>query len=193
MVEPQATKTGLPGWMRIAVRIGQKGLKPHGSGSARGEKMDLRCPKCNGNSLKKVSLAYQEGTHHMNSRTRIRGLLFASGGPDVLVGGATTRGSQQSALSKRLSPPSKWSYVKLVLWSGVVTFIALILYAQHVMSSSVPASSLPVRLYLIFAPVVLLLLVGIVWRHNGSTYEQKYAQWNESFICGRCGTVFEPF
>src|ERR1700693_4145768 len=27
--EPQATKTGLPGWMRIAVRIGQKGLKPH--------------------------------------------------------------------------------------------------------------------------------------------------------------------
>jgi hypothetical protein len=151
--------------------------------------MDLRCSNCNSTNLKKVSLAYQEGTYHINSRTGIRGLLFAGGGPGVLVGRATTRGSQQSALSKRHSPPSKWSYAKLVLWSGVVTFIALILYVQHVMSSSVPASSLPVRLYLIFAPVVLLLLVGIVWRHNGSTYEQKYAQWDESFICERCGTV----
>src|SRR5258708_5966337 len=61
MAEPQATKAGLRGWMRIAVRIGQKGLKPHPSGAARGDNMDLRCPKCNSTDLKKVSLAYQEG------------------------------------------------------------------------------------------------------------------------------------
>jgi len=151
--------------------------------------MDLRCPKCNSTDLKKVSLAYQEGTYQINTRTGIRGLLFAGGGPGVLVGGATTRGSQQSALSKRLSPPSKWSYAKLVLWSGVVTLIALFLYVQHVMSSTPPVSSLPVRLYAVFAPVVLLLLVGIVWRHNHSTYRQKYAHWDKSFICERCGTV----
>jgi hypothetical protein len=187
--ERRATKVQSPGWMRIDGGIGQKGLKPHRSGVARSEEMDLRCPKCNSNNLKKVSLAYQEGTYHINTRGRMRGLLFDGGGPGILVGRTTTGGSQQSALAKRLNPPSKWSYVKLVLWSGVVTFIALILYVQQVMSSSVPASSFPVRLYLIFAPVVLLLLVGIVWRHNGSTYEQKYAQWNESFICGRCGTV----
>ena len=151
--------------------------------------MDLRCPKCNSNSLKKVSLAYQEGTYHIDTRSRVRGLLFAGGGPDILVGRTTTRGTQQSALSNRLCPPTKWSYVQLVLWSGVVTLIALVIYVQHVMSSPVPASSLPVKLYVIFAPVVLLLLVGIVWRHNHSTYEQKYARWNESFICERCGTV----
>jgi len=189
MVEPQATKTGLPGSMRIAVRIGQKGLKPHRSGAARGDNMDLRCPKCNSTDLKKVSLVHQEGTYHIDMRSRMRGLLFAGGGPDILVGRTTTRGSQQSALSKRLSPPSKWSYVKLVLWSGFVTLIALVLYVQHVMSSPVPASSLPVKLYVVFAPVVLLLLLGIVWRHNHSTYQQKYTQWNESFICERCGTV----
>ena len=151
--------------------------------------MDLRCSNCDSTNLKKVSLAYQEGTYHINSRTGIRGLLFAGGGPGVLVGRATTRGSQQSALSKRLSPPSKWSYAKLVLWSVVVTLIALVLYVQHVMSSPVPASSLPVKLYVVFAPVVLFLLLGIVWRHNHSTYRQKYAEWDESFICERCGTV----
>src|SRR5215472_4266294 len=111
--------------------------------------MDLRCPKCNSTDLKKVSLAYQEGTYQINTRTGIRGLLFAGGGPGVLVGGATTRGSQQSALSKRLSPPSKWSYAKLVLWSVVVTLIALVLYTQHVMSSHAPVSSLPVKLYVV--------------------------------------------
>jgi hypothetical protein len=151
--------------------------------------MDLRCPNCESINLKKVSLAYQEGVYHMKTRTGIRGLLFAGGGPGVLVGRATTRGSQQSALSKRLSPPSKWSYAKLVLWSAVVTLIALFLYVQNVMSSPPPVSSLPVKLYAVFAPVVLLLLVGIVWRHNHSTYRQKYSQWNESFICERCGTV----
>jgi hypothetical protein len=48
---------------------------------------------------------------------------------------------------------------------------------------------LPVKLYVVFAPVLFLLLVGIVWRHNHSTYDQKYAWWNESFVCERCGTV----
>ena len=151
--------------------------------------MDLRCPKCNGNSLKKVSLAYQEGTYHIDTRSRMLGLLFAGGGPGILVGRTSTRGSQQSAFSKRLSPPTKWSYVKLVGWSGVVTLIALVLYVQHVMASPVPASSLPVKLYVVFAPLVLFLLVGIVLRHNRSAYEQKYAWWNESYICERCGTV----
>ena len=151
--------------------------------------MDLRCPKCNSNNLKRVSLAYQEGTYHIDARSRMRGLLFAGGGPGILVGRTSTRGSQQSALSKRLSPPTKWSYVKLVVWTGVVTLIALVLYVQHVMASPVPASSLPVKLYVVFAPLVLSLLVGIVWRHNHSAYEQKYARWNESYICERCGTV----
>jgi len=151
--------------------------------------MDLRCPKCNSNSLKKVSLAYQEGTYHIDTRSRMRGLLFAGGGPDILVGRTTTRGTQQSALSKRLGPPTKSSYVKVVVWSGVVTLVALVIYVQYVMLNPLPASSVPVKLYVVFAAIVLLLLVGIVWRHNHSTYQQKYAQWNGSFICERCGTV----
>jgi hypothetical protein len=151
--------------------------------------MDLRCPKCNSIDLKKVSLAYQEGTYQINTRTRIRGLLFAGGGPGVLVGRTTTRGSQQSALSKRLSPPSKWSYAKLALWSGIVTLIALFLYAQHVMSSPPPVSSLPVKLYAVLAPVVLLLLVGIVWRHNHSVFRKRFAEWDRSYICQRCGAM----
>lgn len=67
--------------------------------------------------------------------------------------------------------------------------IALVVYVQQVWSSPVPASSLPVKLYVVFAPLVSLLLVGIIWRHNHSTYQHKPAQWYKSFICKRCGRV----
>src|SRR5467141_1394828 len=146
--------------------------------------MDLRCPKCSGTELKKVSLAYQGGLFHVDTRTRMLGFLFASGGPDVLVGRATTRGVQQTALSKSLVPPTKWSYLKLILWSGAISFVALVAYVRVVMTSAPP-----VKIYCAVAPLVFIFLLVSIWRHNHSSYERQYAQWNESFICQRCGTV----
>jgi len=175
--------------MRIAVRIGQKGFKPHRSGAARGDKMDLRCPKCSSTDLKKVSLAYQEGLFHVTTRTRMLGLLFASGGPDIMVGRATTRGVQQTAVSKSLVPPAKWSYLKLVLWSAAISFVALVAYVRVVMTSPPPVSSLPVKIYFAVAPLVFILLLVSIWRHNHSNYQRQYAQWDRSFICSRCGTL----
>src|SRR6266403_3585255 len=106
--------------------------------------MDLRCPKCSSADLKKVSLAYQEGLFHVDTRTRMLGLLFASGGPDVMVGRATTRGVQQTALSKSLVPPTKWSYLKLILWSAVISFIALLAACATCKWKSSRPSALPV-------------------------------------------------
>src|SRR5437899_7948594 len=113
MVEPRATKVGFRGSMQIAVGIGQKGLKPHRSGAARGDKMDLRCPKCNSTDLKKVSLVYDEGIYKTEARTRLTAAVVGGSGPDLIVGRSTTRAYNQSALSKQLSPPVKWSYVKV--------------------------------------------------------------------------------
>ena len=151
--------------------------------------MDLRCPKCSSTDLKKVSLAYQEGLFHVDTRTRMLGFLFASGGPDVMVGRATTTGNQQSALSKSLVPPTKWSYLKLILWSAGISFVALVAYVRVAMTSPPPVSSLPVKIYAVVAPLVFIFLFFSIWRHNHSTYRQKYSQWNDSFICERCGTV----
>jgi hypothetical protein len=151
--------------------------------------MDLRCPNCNGADLKKVALAYQEGRFRVNTRTRLRGFVFGEGGPDVVVGRATTRGIQETEQSMLLSPPTKWSYLKLVLWSAFVSLVALVVYVRSVMSSPPPASSLPVKVYAVLAPFAFLLLVALFWRHNHSTYQSQYAQWNRSFICERCGTV----
>lgn len=174
---------------RLRGEVIRKDIYPYFYGAAKGEKMDLRCPSCNGADLKKLSLAYQEGRFQVDTRTRLRGVVVGEGGPNVVVGRATTRGIQQTELSKHLSPPAKWSYMKLVLWSAFVSLVALVVYVRSVMSSPPPASTLPVKLYAVLAPVAFLLLVALYWRHNHSTYQSQYAQWNRSFICERCGAV----
>src|SRR6202035_6135558 len=96
------TKAGnrLPG---EAIR---KGIHPYGE--ARGGPMELQCPNCKSTDLKKVSLAYQEGLQRVSTRTRLRGVVVGSDGPDVVVGRATTKGTQQTVISKALAPRTKW-------------------------------------------------------------------------------------
>jgi hypothetical protein len=151
--------------------------------------MDLRCPDCNSAELKKVSLAYQEGVRHVDSRTRLRAFLFGSDGPNLIVGTAVTQGVHWTQLSRVLSPPRKWSYVRLILGSLVVTLAPFFAYVVFVASSPPPVSTLPMKMYVFVAPFVFLVLVFLVWRHNHLRFPREYAQWNRSFICQRCGAV----
>src|ERR1700730_9909048 len=149
--------------------------------------MDLRCPNCNSIDLKKLSLACQEGRVSVNTRSRLRAVVIGDGGPGVVVGRATTRGTHQTELSRQLSPPRKWSYLKLIVWSVVFSLVALVVYVRSVMAEPAPASSLPVRLYALFSPMVFLVLLALYWRHNHSTHSRQYALWDRSFVCERCG------
>jgi hypothetical protein len=151
--------------------------------------MDLRCPNCDSTNLKSLSVAFQEGRFSVNASSRLRGVVVGEGGPDVVIARATTCGSQQSDLSKKLSPPTKWSYGKVILWSVGISFVALVVYVRSVMSHSGPASSFPVTLYAVIFPVVLAVLMAAIWRHNHSTYSREYGEWSRSFLCERCGTV----
>jgi hypothetical protein len=151
--------------------------------------MDLRCPNCDSTNLKSLSVVFQEGRSFVNASSRLRGVVVGEGGPDIVIGRATTRGLQQSELSKKLSPPKKWSYGKLILWSVGISFFALVVYVRSVMSHPGPASSFPVTLYAVIFPVVLAVLLAAIWRHNHSTYGREYGEWSRSFLCERCGTV----
>jgi len=64
----------------------------------------------------KVPFAYQEGLFCTVAHTRFSAVAVGSHGPDLVIGKATTQGFHQSILSKRLNPPVKWSYRKLILW-----------------------------------------------------------------------------
>jgi hypothetical protein len=153
--------------------------------------MDLRCPKCNSTDLKKVSLAYQEGLYRTDARTRLSAALVGGSGPDLLVGRATTQASHQSALSKQLSPPAKWSYLKVGSWS-VLAFLCvgwLVFYVNTVTTKSSTVISPPLTLFAVVSACVFGLVLFLVWKHNHSTYQRQYAAWDRSFICQRCGSL----
>jgi len=153
--------------------------------------MDLRCPKCNSTDLKKVSQAHEEGLFRNESRTRLRAVVVGGGGPDIVVGRATAHGTQQSALSKKLTPPVKWSYLKVTGWSVLVFVCAgwLVFYVNTVTTNATTVSSAPLTLFALISGAIFALLLFLVWRHNHSSYQTQYAQWDKSFICERCGTV----
>jgi hypothetical protein len=153
--------------------------------------MDLRCQKCNSTDLKKASLAHQEGLFRSKGRTRLRAVVVGGGGPDLVVGRATTRGTEQSALSKQLSPPAKWSYLKVGSWS-VLTFLCLgwiVFYVNTVATNSSTVSSPSLTIFVLISVAILVLLLFFVWKHNHSTYQTRFAAWDRSFICPRCGGI----
>jgi hypothetical protein len=153
--------------------------------------MDLRCPKCNSTDLKKVSLAYQEGLYRAEARTRLSAALVGGSGPDLVVGRATTQASHQSALSKQLSPPAKWSYLKVGSWS-VLAFLSIgwfVFYVNTVTTKATTVSSAPLTLFVLISAGIFALSLFLVWRHNHSTYGRGFAEWDRSFVCQRCGTV----
>jgi hypothetical protein len=155
--------------------------------------MDLRCPKCDGTDLKKASLAHQEGLYRINARTRLSAAVVGDNGPELAVGRATTRASQRSALSKALRPPVKWSYWKVGSRSAVAWLCIswLIFYVHAVTTNSSIMLSPELTLYALLSSSFFIVVFVLVRRHNHSTYQQRYAQWDRSFICQRCGAVTE--
>jgi len=155
--------------------------------------MDVRCPKCNSSDLKKVSLVYQEGLYRVDARTRLSAALVGGNGPDLVVGRATTHASHQSALSKQLSPPAKWSYLKVSSWC-VLAFICVgwvVFYVNAVTTNSSAVSSPPLTFFALIAAAIFLLMMFLVRWHNRTAYAEGYSQWDRSFICQRCGALSE--
>jgi hypothetical protein len=167
----------------------RKGMHPYEA--ARGGLMELQCPNCRSTNLKKVSLAYQEGLQRVNTQTRLRGVVVGSEGPDVVVGRATTKGTQQTEISKALTPPKKWSYLGLFGWSALVFLSVgwIVFYVNAITKNSSSVASVPLTIYGVISAVVFVLLVVLFWKQNHSAYPRQYAEWDRSFICERCGTL----
>src|SRR5438105_3371809 len=142
--------------------------------------MDLRCPKCNSTDVKKVSLAYDEGIYKTEARTRLTAAVVGGSGPDLIVGRSITRASNQSALSKQLSPPVKWSYVKVVFRS-VLVFLSvgwIVFYVNTVATKSSNVWSLPLTFFTLVSATGFALLLFLVWMYNHFTYQKQFGEWD---------------
>jgi len=50
-------------------------------------------------------------------------------------------------------------------------------------------TSPPLTFFVLISAAIFALIMLLVRRHNHTAYAQRYAQWDQSFICQRCGTL----
>jgi len=85
----------------------------------------------------------------------------------------------------------KWSYRKLIRW-WVVVFLSIgwiVFYINTITKNSAAVLSPPLTLFTLLSAATFLLV--LFWRHNQTTYKRRYAHWERSFLCQRCGTLTE--
>ena len=111
----------------------------------------------------------------------------------MVVGRASTRGSQQSALARKLSPPVKWSYRKIIFWSLLLFLCGgwLVFYVNTITKNATSVISSALSAFALISAVIFAFIVALVVRHNHSLYPRRFAEWDRSFICPRCGRISE--
>lgn len=138
------------------------------------------CPNWSSTDLKMVFLADAVGVHES------RGWFL-----ELLLGGADGarlgryRGTSQTRLSQLLKPPSQLPYIApIVLWL-IGFFILMSFDTQGKLSWAMAILSVA---YVFLLPVYLL--GSLIY--NFFVRPKKFKQWQQKFMCQRCGAIVEP-
>ena len=137
--------------------------------------MALQCPECSSENVQRVPMAFESGISTVHSHTKGVGLV----GGGLGVGAARTSGVQQSALSKKLTPPMKRK-IKGAIILFIIGFIIL---------SGLPGGA---------KILGLLMMAGggamgyLAFQFNKKDYPILLNKWQSSFYCNVCGSIFLP-
>jgi hypothetical protein len=152
--------------------------------------MSHACPQCGDTGTQRTPLAYEGGLSHVNTNTG--GLIFNLNGGGIGLAAAKTRGTQQTALSQRVAPPSKQGYkgAALLFLVGLIgtPFVveALNGLRNDLLSSLVLTCGLGATMFYTWR------IAKHVFHFNRVTWPDLYAHWQRSFFCHKCGNVFTP-
>lgn len=139
--------------------------------------MLIICPKCQSDNSRKLSLIYQENVTHSTSTVR------GSMGSKSAV--AYKNETNTTSLGKIAAPPEKpKSNIILILKVVLITWIGIIVCGIF--------NALVLIELLVF--IVFPLYLFLALRKNilySRKYIKLYKKWDNSFMCQRCGTIFE--
>lgn len=154
--------------------------------------MNIECPQCGSNEFTKLSLVCAQGFSNLEARSRGWGLMFGNGGADLGFGKFRTKGEIQTRLSQKVSPPSKWSYWKILFW-GLIGLLVLEFILGYVDTFLRVSRNFDQQLtwfgYGYLGVVAFILCLAV--RHNFSVFPRHFHMWNRSFMCRRCGHVLQ--
>lgn len=144
--------------------------------------MSFACPVCHSSEVRRLQLFYREGASTLQATTETSG--WGRGGGVISHGTSRARmtGSQQTLLSRGAAPPEKKKVGGLVV--GLVIGIFFVLGGL-----GSPGGALVFGLVL--AGICGLLLKQAL-HFNGNDFPRLFRQWENTFMCNRCGERFVP-
>lgn len=150
----------------------------------------MHCPSCGTQDVRKVSVAYEMGVEKTRSKTIFGGGLLSIFGPMLGVGGAITRGTNETLQAQRLAPPQKsrpiLSAFLVFLGLGMFGEIPVMILGWIIGKPGLVIGSI-LWLIAVFLLPALILVQGV---SRNRRIPGQLEKWNKLFICDRCGEVF---
>ena len=154
----------------------------------------MKCPKCKSNDVVKLSVIHSAGVSDVDARSQ--GRIVALGGSGLWFGLNTfkTTGTLQSRLSKLANPPHKKPYRMVFLgwFLGLLIIGWLLGYMTTVAHTPETRFDKQFRWFASGYSCLAALALAIFWRYNHRIFPRRYELWNRSFMCRRCGEIFQP-
>jgi len=136
------------------------------------------CPTCNSNNIQKLSLVFENGLSHIDTRTSGSGVGVGVGGGGVGVGlgfgGGRTRGTQMTATAAKAAPPQKRRYGWFVFFAVICFFIG---ESAHTW---------------LLGTLLFGWLAFSAAKYNRTQFPILFRTWDEAYMCTRCGTIAPP-
>lgn len=162
----------------------------------------MECPKCNSTEVQKLSIVYKSGLSKIKTTTfgiNIGALFNPCAiftGILAAIGLYRTSGTQQTELSKMVSPP-----VKKTLWVTVIIFAYTLLELIRCIKAEIFTAHNTLDYFntrMGLGGIILYLLVLFIsskyflWasHYNKEELPKLYAEWDNKFICNRCENMF---
>lgn len=139
--------------------------------SAANPSKHVDCPDCGSSDTRRLSLIFKEGTAVFTAETSPK--WFSGRSQHV---SSNTTGLSRSQLTSEAAAPEKAPTMRTLLIGGLVTAF---------MSDFG-------RTWSIAAGLLTMIVVWRCVRYNSSEFPRLFATWKNSFLCRRCGRVFDP-
>ena len=151
--------------------------------------MGLQCSSCQCENVQKLSLVYENGISDLKGTQTSTGVGLSQGGLGVGVARSKIRGTQQTALSKKATPPTKKSIFK----RGALYFVGIFIVPMVLLAILQQSHNTVLGIV-----VVITYIAVAVWhlitrfKYNKTQFPQLFQNWDKSYMCHTCGSMFIP-
>jgi hypothetical protein len=147
----------------------------------------IQCQGCGSESVQKLAMVYDGGLSDINAKEGGVGVGFGSGGIGIGFGSSKINGSNQSRLSQKAAPPEKKRVIKhFAIWGIGLFIVPPVVVSVFGWDSSI-AQLLTLLSYLGAAGLHIYSDI----QYNRRIYPGLFARWDTSFLCHKCGIIFQ--